>query len=276
MNFRRLKRIAALLAIPPLGLIVTPPAEAQDAPPAASASDEAPLSDKKPRPLNDILRRMSRATGVSIVADSRTGQLTVAPPAEPTTGDNFESQIAALVRALPNGTTWGKLMLPDRRGSFDGDAVAAYADAQAKLFGRVGEKQKPGQVEIFGQSLSARQAEVHITGLNLVPVYLVTNRNANAANAPADPGQWANLSPQEKRQYARQQAAKLANTDPRMRNAIAQQYFMIFNQLLGQLSQPDRQALFNGMSGPGEAVRVILRQKDGGGNNPPDVIVGTP
>jgi hypothetical protein len=278
MNRRRHRTAAlsVLMAVGTLGMIVPPnTSRAQTPPPPAAGAAAA-----RTRPLGDVLAAMNRAvgTGISLVADSTVAAASVPVPTEPTTLENFEKQIDALVKALPVGATWGKLYLPappSRRG-YDGDAVAEYALAEAKLFGPVGGATPAGTVEILGRKLPADRAQAHIQGLGLQPVYLVSRPGArggavslvpNAANA----GQWQNMTPEQRREFATAQAQALGAMDPAARNALLQQHFLVFGSFMRQLSPDDQQSIFQGMMGPGANVVVRFRSKDDGA--PPPVIV---
>jgi hypothetical protein len=261
-------RHALILAVTvgPLGLILTPPVKAQEPAPAAPAQTaEAALNQKKVRPLADVLALMSRNAGVEVVADSTVSQAAVPMPAEKATPDSVESQVAALAKALPRGTMWAKLYLPapKGRGGFNGDDVAQYARAQARLFGTVGAPTPAGTVEIMGQRVPSDQADAYITGLNLKPVYLLTNPLQPGLAGAADPSQWNGMSPEQRRQYAAQQANHLAGMDPAQRDALMQQNFMIFNQAMRLLSPEQRQAVLQGAMGPGQQVRMVFK-----GNGP--------
>jgi len=111
----------------------------------------------------------------------------------------------------------------------------------------------------------ADQAETYITGLNLKPVYLLTNPlQPHLANANADPSQWSGMTPDQRRQYAQQQASLLAGMDPAQRDALLQQSFMIFNQAMRLLPPDQRQSVLQGALGPGQQVRMVIK-----GDGPP-------
>jgi hypothetical protein len=267
---RRLRHALAIIAtVGPLGLIITPPSvkaqEPTPAPPGQTA--EATLNGKKMRALADVLALMSRSAGADVVADSTVAQAMVPMPMEKATPENVESQVAALAKALPRGTTWAKLYLPSPRGraGFNGDDVAQYAQAQARLLGTVGAPTPAGTVEILGQRVPADQAATYITGLNLKPVYLLTNPlQSRLANANADPSQWNGMTPDQRRQYAQAQASQLAGMDPAQRDALLQQSFMIFNQAMRLLPPDQRQSVLQGAMGPGQQVHMVFK-----GDGPP-------
>jgi hypothetical protein len=213
------------------------------------------------RPASEVLARIGQGAGVAVVADSTITER-VALPSAPATAATAEQQIAEVVKALPAGTKWAKLYLPAAKGrAWNGDDVAAYALAQAKLFGTVGAA-PAGSVEIMGQILPAAKAQEQIAALNLKPVYLVTNptkRTAAAASGGADPGQWAQMTEEQRQQYAQQQAAQLLNADPAVRNGVLQQQFMVFSQMMRQMTPEQRQQVFQGMGISGN-VQFQLRE----------------
>lgn len=255
-SFRHLqvKALAAAAVVGPLGMVAPPPACAQDAPPANT-------TNARQRPLSTILTSMSRAAGVTIVADSTVGGTLVNPPANNTTSQNFESQIAELVKSLPQGTTWGKLHLPEPKGNrgYNGDAVAEYAMAQAKLFGNVGGDTAPGEIELFGQRVGADKAPTYVNGLNLKPVYLITNPSARLQGGIlglTDPNQWAAMSQEQRQKTIDAAAQQLANMDPQARQQLMEQNFRIFGAMMRMLPPDQRSFNFVGPNGPG-TVRVI-------------------
>jgi hypothetical protein len=240
-------------------------AAAAQAPGAAAAGAQAAnTAAATRRPLGEVLERMSRDSGWIVVADSRTAAELVAPPAEPTTAQNVEAQIAALVEALPRGATWARLYLPapppGARG-YSGDAVAEYAAAQARLFGRVGDA-PAGQVEVMGRNLSGAAAAPVVSALGLTPVYLVTNPNARPVGAidPTSPTAqgWTQMTPEQRAQFAQAEAQRLLNMDPAARQQYLQQQNSVMRAFLRALPREQRGEFFRGMWGGG--------RERGGGN----------
>ena len=224
--------------------------QSQTVPPDAGAGTSVRAAVK--RPLADVLMRMSRDTGVVVVADSTVAAEQVTPPAEATTAENLEAQVAALVRTLPSGATWGRLYLPaPPRGGrgYSGDAVAEYAMAQAKLFGKVGDA-PAGQVEVLGKSLAASAAAPVMTALDLRPVYLVTNPNLRAsagAAAVVPPGasqSWSQMTEQQRQQAAALEAQRLQRMDPQLQGAV-------MRSMIQNMSPEQRRQMFQGMGGDG-------------------------
>ncbi len=194
------------------------------------------------RPAADVLARIGQGAGVTVLADSTITER-VPLPATPATPENFEQQIAGVVKALPQGTSWVKLYLPAPAGdrSWNGDDVAALALAQVKLFGSGGAP-APGTVEILGQRLPMEKAREHITGLNLKPVYLVTNAGKRAtAGVNAMP--FAQMTPEQQQAYAREQAERLLAGDNATRQAFVREHLAIMGQLMRQMTPEQRQQM---------------------------------
>jgi hypothetical protein len=207
------------------------------------------------RPVADVLSRIGQAVGVTIVADNTVANERVPLPAAPTTPENFETQVAEVAKALPQGATWAKLYLPATSRTQSGEDVAAYAMAQAKLFGSVGAAQA-GTVEILGQRVPAEKAQEYITGLNLKPVYLVTNPRLRATASQPAAGvadnnlqQWMQMTPEQRQQYAQAQASQLLNMDPTLRQQMMEQQRMIMRQMMRQMTPEQRQQMFQGRGG---------------------------
>jgi|GEM_PF-1909118 hypothetical protein len=260
----RFTKTAALLMSLTLGaglMFAVPPA-ASAGQQTAAAPQQTPGGDggtgrnARQKTVGEIVRSISRAAGVDVVADSSVASRLAPAPTEPTTPQNYEQQVADLVKSLGSGATWAKLYLPTPAAGrgYNGDDVAAFALAQAKLFGRVGDT-PAGQVEILGQTLPAEQAAPHIAGLNLKPVYLVTNPSA-ARQSGEDPNAlWARMTPDERTQYAQSQAARLAQSDDATRQAFMQSHMQVMSQLMRQLTPEQRQAMLGGAGGN---VRVFV------------------
>ncbi len=272
---------AALLAVAPARAqnnTVTAPVLVQgdDAPAVAGRTQNAPT---RQRTVAEAAASMTRGlTGtVYVVADSTTGATPAALPIEATTPENVEKQVAALVAKLPPGTLWAKLYLPapaNARRGYNGDDVAAYALAQSKLVGPVGAALPPGTVEIMGQKLPQTKADATIADLNLKPVYLITNPRAQAPSGfglTMDASKWAAMSPEQKQEYTRQQAASLSQMDPSARNQMLQQNMMIFAQFMQSASPDQRQSMIQGMMQGmgGQNGAVFIRTAPGGGPGGP-------
>jgi hypothetical protein len=176
--------------------------------------------------LTGALEQISRRTGVLVLADSTVAYERIAAgtveggvPPSSVTADAAETavkkQLAVLVRSLPPGTAWGKVYLPAPGPGrlWKGDDVAAFVFAQARLFGTVGAPMADGGIEILGRRVSKEEAPRYIAGLELKPVYLLSNarRRTMALGAgpwsPATQEQWASMSKEERKRYGQEQAA---------------------------------------------------------------------
>src|SRR4051812_39821301 len=105
---------------------------------AASPSGAAPQTGQPvvgSVPIAQVVSRMSRDSGLTVLT-APTLKINVPPLKTVTTAANVEKQIAALVKALPPGTIWGKLSLPEPRPNrpYKGDDVAVFAYASGQLF----------------------------------------------------------------------------------------------------------------------------------------------
>jgi hypothetical protein len=235
-------------------------------PPAAGAPQQETAGEAqrvRVRPLSSILASMSRSSGVSVVADSPLTNQNVSAPTAEVTAENLEQQLTALTKALPSGTLWAKLYLPaTATRASNGDALANYVLAQAKLFGNVGAPTAPGTIEVMGQKVSADKADAVVSALNLKPVYIVLNplqRNnpANTTTAAANGVNWAAMTPQQKQAYAQQQAQNIMNMDPQSRQqtmqSMMEQQRAVMGALMQSMTPEQRQQLIQSMrpNGPG-------------------------
>ncbi len=196
------------------------------------------------RPVADVLARISQGTGVVAVADSTVQRLRVPLLSGAPTAQNVEKQLIEVVKALPEGTTWTKLYLPlPTSGRWNGDDLAAYAQAQSRLFASAA-PMPAGIVEILGQRLPAERAREYIVGLNLRTVYVISNPQARLAASRGSNSlvQLAQMTPEQ----VQQQAAQIVNMDPALRNQMMRQMVSVFAQAMGQLSPEQRQQMFQG------------------------------
>jgi hypothetical protein len=103
---------------------------------ALAETDAASSGRVSTRPAASVLAQIGQSAGVIVLADS-TVEARLPVPATPATADTVETQIAAMVRLLPAGTTWAKLYVPaPANGRWNGDVVADFARAQARLVAR--------------------------------------------------------------------------------------------------------------------------------------------
>lgn len=168
------------LAFGVLLLVLTAPAYAQQPP----ATPDAPATSRKasPKTVRSIVQKMSEDAGITVLADSTIATAQVVAPDGETNATNLEDQLDRLVKRLPAGTKWAKVFLPapENGKRYTPDAVTQFVRAQAGLFGKAGES-RPGTIEILGRKLLEADAEAYIKGLNLIPVYVLSNLNATPA-----------------------------------------------------------------------------------------------
>lgn len=247
---RTLTGVAALTGTLLLCGAFCAPTFAQQDPPAPPANTARVAGQ---RTAADVAMRIGKAVSMAVLADSTVAESLVPLPTEATTTANFEAQIDALVKALPKGATWGKLYLPVPKNgrAYNADAVAAYAVAQAGLFGSVGGDTAPGTLEILGQKVAVDRADPLVSTLNLKPVYLITNPSARAAgaNASLTAGlqQWNAMTQEQQQNYAKQQAQQLLSMDPQSRGQMMQQQMSVMRSMMEQMTPEQRQQMFQNM-----------------------------
>jgi hypothetical protein len=266
-----------------MAVCFTSPVRAQDEVQAPPADAPVPQNEAaggagraRMRPLSSVISNLSRSTGISIVADSPLiGQNVPAPSGDVTAAD-LEGQLTAITKALPSGVLWAKLYLPAAANSrgYNGDALASYALAQAKLFGNVGAPTTPGTIEVMGQKVGADKADTVIAALSLKPVYVILNpmqhNNGSQANVvtPANSANWTAMTPQQRQQYAQQQAQNIMNMDPQSRQqamqSMMEQQRAVMQALMQSMTPEQRQQMLQGVrpNGPG-------RRGQGGTNGAP-------
>jgi hypothetical protein len=252
------------------------PLRASWATPTGALPPRLPVSGAATQPLSEALAQLGKRTGVLVVADSTVGNPSVPVALASLPGSAAAARSAAIsepemerilrqfVAALPAGRSaiWTKLYLPPPPPgrAWTGEAVAAFARAQAALFGPAGTdavaaaatpaRTPPaaaaGVVEILGRRFEGDTARAYVAGLGLRPVYLITSadpRTQTAAAGAAGPLlSWAQL-PREQRE---QMAAQILNMDPALRNQMMQGLVGVFRNVLGQMSPDDRAAMFQG------------------------------
>jgi hypothetical protein len=226
-----------------------PPAANPQQPPAANQNP--PANNARTRPLSNVLFSISRSSGISVVADSSLVNQVVAMPENEVTAANLEDSIAAVVASLPSGTVWAKLYLPEPKGNrgFNGDAVADYALAQAKLFGNVGGATPAGTIEVMGQKVTADKVPAVTAALNLKPVYILANPNRKTVPETGNSSNWASMTPEQRQQAAQQQAQQLMNMDPNARAAYIQQQRAVMESLMQSMTPQQRAEFVRSMGG---------------------------
>ena len=228
----------------------------QTPPPPPSASGSTAPVRGATTILVRALDNLSKEAGLSVLADSTVAAervplpaLQTAPQAQTATAipeAEIEKRLNGLVRALPQGTVWIKLQLPVPASgrTWKGDDVAAFAFAQARLFGTVGVPATDGSIEILGKRVAKDAAPTYVTGLSLKPVYLVTNTRRKDSMTPWSPNiekQWAAMSPEERKQFGQEQAALFLSLPPDQQA-----------KMIDDIKQHDK--FFDSVKGPMEKV----------------------
>jgi hypothetical protein len=223
---------------------------------AGSAVNNSQSTTKKT--VGQIVKKMSEESGIAVVADSTVASVLVEPLTEATTPANLEQQIGALAKAIGKDTQWARLFLPEpsNGGAYNGDDVADFAMIQARLFRTAIGNAPNGSVEVLGKTFGGEKAQPYVAGLDLKPVYLLTNPRI----VPPSSGesvtelQWNSLTEEQKQAYASQHAARLANADPSVRQAFFQQHMAVMGSLMRQLPPDQRNMMF---TGPNGNVRIL-------------------
>ncbi|MFM7322653.1 MAG: hypothetical protein ACKO5K_14180 [Armatimonadota bacterium] len=212
-------------------------------------SEGAPAGGRRnaplPRPLESVLQRMSKDLGAAVMADSSLARAQASLPGSPTTKDNIEDQLDALVKELPKGTVWAKVMLPAPKGkSYRPDDVLEFLLAQARLFGNVGVS-KEGMVEVLGQRFENAKAEPVVSTLGLRPVYLLANPSARAGRS-AETGD-GDARTEGTVDSMVQGMKSLMNMNPEQRGQAMQQLFRSMGEMMQSMSPEQRRDFFSGM-----------------------------
>lgn len=235
--------ISAPVYAPLIAAQAQPPAT-DPAPPATADTNVQKLM------LTTVVSQMKRESGVTVLLDRSVPAQDVAPLGGTTTVDNLEDQLSALTKALPKGTVWAKVNLPDKGRTYSGDAVADYVIAQASLFGGAGAATPAGTIEVMGQKISGDKAQTVSDALALKPVYVLLNpTNRPAAGTPGLNPNWANLTPEQKQQQASQAAQALLNMTPEQRAGVMQQQMQTMQAMMQGMTPEQRQQMMQGMGG---------------------------
>ena len=205
-----------------LSVFVASAAGAQQTSPAAAPKQPTVL-------LTYALRDAFGTSGTVVLADSTVSYERIPQSLQKDLSpQQIEKGLDALVKTLPAGTIWGKLYLPAAAPgrTWKGDDVAAFAFAQARLFGTVGAPAPDGSIEILGKRVNKDAAPAYVAGLGLKPVYLLTNpkrRLSVTAWSAASEEQWNTMSKDERKAYGEQQAAQIMALSPEERAQVLDQ-----------------------------------------------------
>jgi len=238
----RLGMAATLLA---LGVSVAAPALALPVAGQSNGQGAPRKGATLPRPLETVLQRMSKDLGASIMADTSLAKAQASLPSAPTSQENIEDQLDALVKELPKGTLWAKVMLPAPKGrSYRPDDVLDFLLSQSRLFGTVGVS-KEGMVEVLGQRLDVSNAEPLVSTLGLRPVYLVANPTARA-NRSGDSADGEGRTEGTVDQMVSGMRS-LMNMNPEQRGQAMQLLFRSMGEMMQSMSPEQRRDFFSGM-----------------------------
>jgi hypothetical protein len=207
-------------------------------------------------PLREVLRRVSQAGNVWVVADSTVGGTLITLE---TRGGPVARVLGEILSVVPKETQVRLAAVPDGRTVPPGDAVAQYVAAQDGLKGAKRTGYTPGgiptvptEIEVAGRAMSREQAAPVLQTLELRPVYLVTNPVADPAVARAlrlqaeQLAAWQDMTPEQREKLADQQLAGLLNMEPAARQAffgqMMQQGMGMFQKI--QALPPDQRSQF--------------------------------
>ena len=243
-----------------------------------STTRAARAATRQTRPLEAALRLMSRETGLVVVADAPLAQAPVpVVQAAAATADNLEERLDLLVKALPRGTRWMRLLLPPAPTgrAFRGEDLADFALAQVRLFGKVGGTTPAGAIEVLGQKVTGEKAERVQDALNLQPVYLVVHPGLRTAREASSVQDLAAMTPEQRQEWAKRQAQELAAMDPQDRaqamTRVIQQTGLVFAKLVSSLSPEEAAQLIHDMggwtNGTDGSVTVAPNSAEGSGDN---------
>jgi hypothetical protein len=209
----------------------------------------APASSQpgKTKPLSYVLTTIKRDCGASVVTTTALAGTQVKPPKEAVTAETLEASLTELVKSMPPGTIWAKLMLPLPAGGrqFRGDDLVDYALAQSRLYPGIGSSQ-PGIVEVLGQKLPAEKADAVVAALGLKPVYVLCNPNKVASG-----GDFDSLSDDQKKNLVDKQVHKLLSLPPEQQaqelGQMFQQAAMVFGNLIQNMSPEQRRGFMQNL-----------------------------
>lgn len=228
----------------------------------ARTSPNLPSSTYTKLPVKDVANRISRASGVVVLADRTVANLTVTVT---TPSGPVEKALARVVAALPNGVVYKKVYLPASAPGAPaptGDQVSALVVAQDAVMGKRPATTIPapeGEVDILGRRISADKAAAVVAALDLKPVYLLTNP-ASASDPVVRMGAvqeealraWLGMTAEQQATTANQQLDMLFNMDPALRRQLfstQRQFAGGMMQRIQNLPQNQRREFFLDMTG---------------------------
>ncbi len=224
-----MKTLVFLPMVALIGLLGTPVCAQEEGETAPTQTQRARL-----RPIESVLQALTRASGITVIAESSLSGAEADYPREAATAETLEKFLDKVVKSLPAGTIWKKAMLPTSTRFYKGDDVVDFLEAQARMLGR-GAPGEAGSVEILGQKLAPEKAVLVISTLGLKPVYVLVNPAArqSARDSLAGAGGQADLA---------QILGNLGSMEPAARMKLMEQ----FSQMMRSMTPEQRRQMFGG------------------------------
>ncbi len=273
-----------------LGAAFIPPSTIAFAqvPSKTQAKPAAAKADANKKPLSRVLQAMqytdagarqanapgSQGDPFLLATESSIAETPVSPISGVTTAATVESQLDALVKELPKGTRWVKLMLPPppTGKTLKGDDLADFALAQARLYGSVGEAVLPaGSVEVLSQTVPGDKAATVVPALRLQPVYLLVNPAAHNALSRGV-RDFGDLTPEQQKNWAKNAAPMFMNMTPKERMEAFQnmtgQISSLIEAVVDGMSPEQARQFFTEMGGKTTEHSAEIPIAKGGGSKP--------
>ena len=260
------------------------------APPAITVTSLTTLTAPRPLPAarfnqtatGQVALRLSRAAGVSVLADSSVSTM---PVTVNTTGGTVETVLPQIVATLPKGAMIRAVLVPDGPAALDGDAVSRYLIAQ-DTFSTAGVKPAlanktapaaafvPNTWEVLGQKLPLDKALSLASGLNLRPVYLVTIPRTGLDTVgkmsmmqAESMRMWAGMTPDQRKTLMEGQFNNLMNMDAGDRQAMLGQMMqqgVMFMQKMQSLTPEQQKTLQQEFAGAARNAGLPMPPGAGG------------
>ena len=129
------------------------------------------------RSVSEVLSQLGQRAGAAVYCDDLLAVERIPMPLLPDklTETGIEEFLFQIVKSLPEGTTWGKLLLPPApQGTvWKSEDVINFALAQAQLYGVAGTLGDGKSIEILSQPVPLDKGKSVVETLNLKPVYVV-------------------------------------------------------------------------------------------------------
>ena len=176
------------------GWILAVGALALAAPTLAQTQDGGRVVSARKMVVRGIVQKLSDDSGRIVLADASVAALEASALEQAITAEGLEEYLSGLVKTLPRGVVWTRVLLPapEPGRKFTAEAVLQMVRAQTGLYGKTNAV-RPGTIEILGRRYPEAEAEAAIKALGLVPVYVLTNPTAPrpgfaTAGGPGAPG----------------------------------------------------------------------------------------